>query len=56
MLFLAVDQAAIMNPVGKATTIMRRIQNDYRARIFDHKLTAEDEAFPTLLGRIAAEC
>ena len=55
MPFLPVDQAAIMNQVGKATTSMRGIQNGYRARIFDHKLTAEDEAFAKLLGRIAAE-
>jgi hypothetical protein len=55
VLFLSVDQAAIMNPVGKATTITRRIESGYGARIFDHKLTAEDEAFPKLLGRIAAE-
>jgi len=52
--FLLFD-LALMNRVGKSTAIMRRIQDDYGARIFDHELTAEDEAFPQLLSGIAAE-
>ena len=55
VLFPLLDQVTIMNRIGKSTAIVRRIENDHRARIFDHELTAEDEAFPGLLGGIAAE-
>jgi len=55
VLFLLVDQVAIMNRIGKPAAIMRRIQNDYGAWILDHELTAEDAAFSELLGGIAAE-
>ena len=55
VLFLPVDQAAIMNRLGKRTAIMRGVRDHRGARIFDHELTAEDEAFPEPLRGIAAE-
>ncbi len=54
MLVLPVHEAAIMNWVGKTTAIKRRIGENYVARIFDHKLTAEDKAFPKPLRGLAA--